>query len=136
MKLPTGHSELVQIVNAALVEATRTAGPWLACKSGRMQCCYGAFAINALDAARLKLGMRALQVEDPRKAEALERRAQAWIAEHGPEFPGDLESGTLGTSEEEQARFQEFADEAACPALDPETGHCNIYEWRPMTCRV
>ena len=42
----------------------------------------------------------------------------------------------LGTSEEEQERFEEFADDAACPALDPATGLCDVYEWRPMTCRV
>jgi len=48
----------------------------------------------------------------------------------------DRTTGTLGTSDEEQARFEEFANEAACPALDPATGLCDVYEWRPMTCRV
>jgi Fe-S-cluster containining protein len=33
-------------------------------------------------------------------------------------------------------RFEEFANEAACPALDPATGRCDVYAWRPMTCRV
>ena len=47
-----------------------------------------------------------------------------------------LTTGVLGTSDEEQERFAEFANEAACPALDPETGLCDVYEWRPMTCRV
>jgi Fe-S-cluster containining protein len=23
-----------------------------------------------------------------------------------------------------------------CPALDPATGHCDIYAWRPLTCRT
>jgi Fe-S-cluster containining protein len=54
----------------------------------------------------------------------------------GAEFPGDAATGVLGTSEEEQARFEEFANDAACPALDPATGLCCVYEWRPMTCRV
>jgi Fe-S-cluster containining protein len=34
------------------------------------------------------------------------------------------------------ACFEEFADEAACPALDPAAGSCDLYAWRPMTCRV
>jgi len=82
------------------------------------------------------VGIKALRATAPRKAEALVRRATEWIAEYGAEFPGDRATGTLGTSDEEQARFEEFANEAACPALDPATGLCDVYEWRPMTCRV
>jgi len=140
MRLPAGDSELVQIMDVELAEAARRASTWLACRPGCTQCCHGAFAINALDAARLHAGMRALRAADPEKgpgkAEAIEQRARAWIAEYGPEFPGDAATGVLGTSDEEQARFEEFANEAACPALDPATGLCDVYEWRPMTCRV
>jgi len=128
--------QLVQIMDATLDEAARRAGEWLACRPGCTQCCHGAFAINALDAERLKAGMRALHAADPQKAEAIEQRAKAWIAEHGPDFPGNAATGILGTSEEEQARFDEFANEAACPALDLATGLCDVYAWRPMTCRV
>ncbi len=42
----------------------------------------------------------------------------------------------LGESDEEIEEFEEFANDAACPALDPETGRCDVYAWRPMTCRV
>jgi Fe-S-cluster containining protein len=136
MSLPPGDRELVQIMDAALADAARLAGAWLACRPGCTQCCYGAFAINALDVARLEVGINALRATAPRKAEALVRRATEWIAEYGAEFPGDRATGTLGTSDEEQARFEEFANEAACPALDPATGLCDVYEWRPMTCRV
>jgi Fe-S-cluster containining protein len=136
MGLPPGDTQLVQILDAALAEASQRAGEWLACRPGCTQCCHGAFAINALDAERLKAGMQALHAADPRKAQALEFRAEAWIAEFGSEFPGDAHMGILGTSEEEQQRFEDFANEAACPALDPATGLCDVYVWRPMTCRV
>jgi Fe-S-cluster containining protein len=136
MRLPLGDAQLVQIMDAALAEAARKAGEWLACRPGCTQCCHGAFAINALDRERLKTGMQALHAADPQQAEAIERRAKAWIAEYGPEFPGDAGTGILGTTEEEQARFEEFANEAACPALNPATGLCDVYAWRPMTCRV
>jgi Fe-S-cluster containining protein len=136
MRLPSGDSQLVQIMDAALADTARKSGAWLACRPGCTQCCYGAFAINALDVARLQAGMQALRATDPRKAEAIEHRAKQWIAKYGSEFPGNAETGALGTSEEEQARFEEFANEAACPALDPETGLCDMYAWRPMTCRV
>jgi Fe-S-cluster containining protein len=136
MRLPAADRELVQIVNASLVRAAEQAGEWLVCRPGCTQCCYGAFAINQLDAARLRAGMEALHAEEPEAAQVIEQRARAWIAEFGAEFPGDRETGLLGESEDEQARFEDFASDAPCPALDPATGLCGVYEWRPMTCRV
>ena len=32
--------------------------------------------------------------------------------------------------------FAEFANDEPCPALDPETGACDLYSARPMTCRT
>lgn len=136
MPLPAGDRQLVQIVDAALVDVAHRAGDWLACRPGCTQCCHGAFSINALDALRLRAGMDALRVDDPPKAAAIESRTRAWLALHLPFFPGDPIIGILGTSDEEQARFEDFANEAACPALDPATGLCDVYAWRPMTCRV
>jgi len=136
MQLPKGDTELIQIMDAALVEAARLAGAWLVCKPGCAQCCHGAFAISQLDALRLREGMKALRVAEPSTANAVERRARAWVAEHGPEFPGDTASGLLGEADEERERFEEYANEAACPALDPESGRCELYAHRPMTCRV
>jgi Fe-S-cluster containining protein len=133
MKLPVGDAELMQRMDAALAEAARLAGEWLVCKPGCAQCCHGAFAISPLDALRLREGMKALLAAEPSAAEAIERRARAWVAEHGPEFPGDAATGLLGETNE---RFEEFADEAACPALEPVSGRCELYASRPMTCRV
>lgn len=136
MLLPPRDSELTQIVDAAFAEAARRAGAWLLCRPGCTQCCHGVFAIDALDAARLRAGRLALRGENPALADEVEQRAQAWVAEHGADFPGDLATGRLGASEEDEARFEEFANEAPCPALDPATGRCDLYAWRPMTCRV
>jgi Fe-S-cluster containining protein len=136
MVLPARDAELVQIMDASLVDAAGRAGAFLACRIGCTQCCHGAFAINALDAARLRAGMIELRVTNPAHAAEIERRARAWLAEHGPSFPGDRNTGALGSSFEDQARFEGFAEDAACPALDPATGRCDVYAWRPMTCRV
>ena len=136
MRLPAADYELVQIVDAALVETAGRAGEWLVCRLGCTQCCYGAFAINALDALRLRTGMETLRATQPALAAEIERRSRAWTSEFVHDFPGDLENGLLGASEENQERFEEFANDAACPALDPATGRCDVYEWRPMTCRV
>lgn len=127
---------LIQIVDANLADAASRAGLWLACRIGCTQCCHGAFAINALDAARLRAGMSSLRAKSPAIARAVEERAHEWIAEYGEDFPGDATTGLLGTSEDDLASFEEFADEAPCPVLDPATGRCDLYAWRPMTCRV
>ncbi|MGA2649935.1 MAG: YkgJ family cysteine cluster protein [Terracidiphilus sp.] len=136
MRRPAGDFELVRIVSAALADAARRAGPWLVCRVGCTQCCHGAFAINELDALRLHSGMETLRGTEPELAAEIERRARAWIEEHGAAFPGNLKTGTLGRSDAERKRFEGFADDAACPALDPVTGRCDVYAWRPMTCRV
>jgi Fe-S-cluster containining protein len=136
MSLPAGDSTLIQIVDASLAEAARRAGPWLVCRPGCTQCCYGAFAINTLDAERLRAGMDTLQAGDPAAAEAIRERARGWLERYGSGFPGDAVTGVLGTSEADRERFEDYADEAPCPALDLATGLCGVYAWRPMTCRV
>jgi len=136
MPLPTRDAELVQIVDASLADAARRAGDLLACRIGCTQCCHGAFAINALDAARLRSGMATLRVIDSVLAATIERRARAWLAEHSGNFPGDPNTGTLGKSVQDQEKFDDFANDAPCPALDAATGRCDVYAWRPMTCRI
>ena len=136
MHLPARDAELVQIMDVSLAEAARRGGTFLACRVGCTQCCHGAFAINALDAARLHAGMTELRATNPALAAEIERRSRAWLAEYGSLFPGDRNSGVLGSSVDDQERFDDFADDAACPALDPATGRCDVYAWRPMTCRV
>lgn len=128
--------QLLQIMDTALSDAALRAGEHLVCRPGCTQCCHGAFAIDALDALRLTRAMQAMHTAEPKRAAQIEARAKRYLAEFGGEFPGNLDTGRLGTSEAEQAAFEDFANDAACPALDPETGLCEVYEARPMTCRV
>jgi Fe-S-cluster containining protein len=127
---------LVQIVDAAFAEAARKSGSWLLCRPGCTQCCTGAFAINQLDAARLRQGMSDLQARSPERAAAVRERARMSIQRMAAEFPGDPQSGLLYEDKESERRFEDFANEEPCPALDPLTGRCELYEFRPMTCRI
>jgi Fe-S-cluster containining protein len=129
-------ARLIQIVDAALADATRRAGPHLACRPGCTQCCYGAFAINPLDALRLRTAMAKMAIDQPAQAAAIAERTNRYLAEFGPSFPGNPQTGILGTSDEEQEAFEDFANQAPCPALNPESGLCEMYDTRPMTCRV
>ena len=96
MRLPTGDSLLVQITSAAFADAAERAGEHLVCRQGCTQCCHGAFALNSLDALRLRAGIDILRATEPTLAAQIEGRARAWVAEHGAEFPGDAETGVLG----------------------------------------
>jgi Fe-S-cluster containining protein len=33
-------------------------------------------------------------------------------------------------------RWNDFANDEPCPALNPENGTCELYEFRPVTCRT
>jgi Fe-S-cluster containining protein len=136
MALPAGDRELVQIMDAALTDAACRAGAWLDCRPGCTQCCHGAFAINELDVQRLAAGVETLRSQNPVLAANLQRRTRIWLYEHGAAFPGDRATGRLGDTDADRTRFEDYANQAPCPALDPATGHCDVYEWRPMTCRV
>jgi len=128
--------ELIQIVDRALVAATRRSGEWLVCRPCCTQCCIGVFPINQLDALRLRRGLADLERRAPQQASRLRDRARATVTRLSPDFPGNPITGILDESEDAAERFSNFANDEPCPALDPETGNCELYESRPMTCRV
>ena len=126
----------MQIVDAAFADAAQRSGNWLLCRPGCTQCCIGVFEINQLDAMRLKQGMAELKKNDPQRAIRVRERARESVKRLRQEFPGDALTGVLGEDEDAQAVFEDFANDAPCPALDPESGTCDLYAHRPMTCRV
>lgn len=134
--LPPRDRELVQIVDAALADSARRSGDWLVCRKGCTQCCMGVFAINQLDAERLKQGMAELQTHDPERAERIRKRTRQSIARIAAEFPGDPSTGLLAEDPASEERFFDFANDEPCPVLDPETGACDLYAFRPLTCRL
>ena len=136
-RFPTsGDQKLIQIVDAALAEAMRKSGEWLVCRPGCTQCCIGVFAINQLDAMRLRRGLDELESRAPQRAAAIRRRARESAVRLAAEFPGNPLTGMLADGEEAAERFEEFGNDEPCPVLDQQTGLCQLYEFRPMTCRV
>lgn len=121
---------LIQIVDAATADAAQRSGPWLHCRLGCTQCCIGIFSITQLDAARLREGLAALS---PEKAATVRQRAKESVQRLTPNFPGNPVTGQL---DESDPRYEDFANDEPCPALDPTTGACDLYAARPITCRV
>jgi Fe-S-cluster containining protein len=132
------EQELIQIVNAALADAVQKSSKWLACKPGCSQCCHGVFAINQLDAIRLRKGLAELAAQDPERAGRLRRRALDTVARLSEDYPGDPVTGVLDEDDTDEAakRWDDFGNAEPCPVLDPATGTCELYESRPVICRT
>ncbi len=136
--LPSADQTLVQIVDAALADSARRSGKWLACRPGCSQCCVGVFAINPLDAIRLREGLAQLEAIAPERAASVRERALNAVARMSPSFPGNPATGLLEEDESQEAkdRWNDFANDETCPVLDPATGMCELYASRPITCRT
>ncbi len=101
-----------------MAEAVRRGGAWIACRPGCFECCLGPFPISQSDATRLREGLARL--DDAARAR-VQGRAAAYAA-------------AIGSYDEDG--LPEGMDDALCPALDPATGCCDLYEYRPVTCRT
>jgi Fe-S-cluster containining protein len=115
IQIENADRDLLASIAASMVEATRRSGSWLACRLGCTQCCIGPFAITQLDVLRLRSGLAALEASDPARAV----------------YPGDPCTGELFGEQD----LPDSTDELPCPALDPATGACDLYDARPITCR-
>jgi len=130
------NSSLVQLVDAALADATIRSGPHLVCRPGCTQCCIGVFPIAHQDAARLREGLDLLTQSDPARAARIRARTAVSLARLDPWFPGDVATGILHEDHEAAILFEEFANDEPCPVLDPDRGTCDLYESRPILCRT
>lgn len=126
-------NELFPIIDAALASAAQRSGAHLACRPGCHQCCIGVFAITPFDAAALRQGLAATP---PDVAERIRARALASRERLLSGFPGDPNTGILFTEAHHEETFEEFANDGPCPVLDPSTGTCDLYAWRPVQCRT
>jgi len=132
--LTAGDRRLLALVDAALDRARTTAGAHLVCQSGCTPCCFGPFAITQLDAWRLREGLRVLAETEPGRAAAVRDRAAAAVERQAPAF-GTGRAGVFATEAEEERFYETFASDP-CPALDPDSGACTVYAWRPAACRT
>jgi Fe-S-cluster containining protein len=101
-------AELIESIDRALAESARRSGEWLVCRPGCTPCCMGSFEITELDARRIQRGLTQLDASDPNRAAQIRHRAARWSGH----------------------------DDEPCPVLDPTSGTCDLYAYRPVTCRV
>jgi Fe-S-cluster containining protein len=126
----------LRVLDARLAGGAARAGARLACRIGCTECCHGPFPINVLDAQRLREGWRALSAADVARGAAVRARALAAVAAMADAFPGDAARGELAEDEGAQDVFLARFARSPCPALDPATGGCDLYDARPVSCRT
>jgi Fe-S-cluster containining protein len=105
----------------------------LPCCQGCSACCIGMFPITRLDALELQRGLIALP---SLQRDVIVTRARAQVSALEAAYPDllsqpDLDKWDDGTIDE---MVEHFAD-VPCPALAPD-GTCDIYAFRPITCRT
>jgi len=66
------------------------------------------------------------------------RRALDTIARLSEDYPGDPVTGVLDEDDTDEAakRWDDFGNAEPCPVLDPASGTCELYEFRPVICRT
>jgi Fe-S-cluster containining protein len=131
IQIESGDQRLLSQIAAAMAEAARRSGEWVVCRPGCIQCCIGPFAITALDALRLRRGLSVLDAVDPDRAARVRARAAEYVAAIATEYPGDPVTGELW----DEDALPPSMDDLPCPALDADSGLCDLYEARPVTCR-
>ncbi|HKV10610.1 MAG TPA: YkgJ family cysteine cluster protein [Thermoanaerobaculia bacterium] len=140
LDLDRADRRLLAVVEEAMSEAVHRAatesGSWLACRPGCTECCHGTFPVNRLDARRLRQGLAELAAQEPERARAVAARADAQIPRLREGFPGDPETGIFLDDDEAAEPYFTRHGALPCPVLDPETGCCDLYAWRPLTCRT
>ena len=124
---------LFPILDAALASTTERSGDWLACRPGCHQCCVGVFAISQFDAQQLREGLAMAPAD---VAQRVRTRAAQSRTRLLAEFPGDPVTGLLFTEPQHEEAFADFANDEPCPVLDPDTGTCDLYAFRPVQCRT
>jgi Fe-S-cluster containining protein len=105
----------------------------LPCRRGCSSCCVGLFAVTVLDADLLQRGVQSLP---PGTRREIQDRARRQVATLEKEFPRLALSPFVDhwTDAELDALADRFGD-LPCAALAPD-GSCQVYAFRPMTCRT
>lgn len=103
------------------------------CCQGCSACCVGLFPITRLDALELQRGLARLP---PLRREAIVVRARAQVTLLESAYPTLQSNPALDSWDDRviDGLVEQFSD-IPCPALSPE-GTCDVYPFRPITCRT
>jgi Fe-S-cluster containining protein len=123
--LPEKTSQWFARAAAALLEQ-------VPCHQGCCHCCIGTFPVTILDRHHLQEGLAHLP---DRQRRAIQQKAQDQVAAIEGKFPRLAGSPMLdGWPDQLTEQLAEQFQDLPCPALSPD-GRCQVYAFRPLTCR-
>ncbi len=125
-RLPIQAEHWFRRARAGILEA-------IPCREGCSHCCIGSFPITVLDVTELRRGLASL---DAIVRERVERRARGQASTIEESFPRLQSSPFLDQwGQPEIDAAVDHLGELPCPALNS-SGACDVYSFRPMTCRM
>lgn len=104
----------------------------IVCSDGCSGCCRGLFDISLLDARLLRAGFEQLSIA---ARAAVVAKAQIRLAELQERWPDFAPPYLLNLMDDSAWVEMPEDDHTHCPLLDPD-GRCQVYDHRPMTCRL
>lgn len=123
--LPEKTSRWFERATAALLEQ-------LPCRQGCCHCCIGTFPVTILDRQHLQEGLASLPDAQRR---TVQQNAQDQVAAIESKFPLLAGSPMLdGWPDRLTEQLAEQFQDLPCPALSSD-GRCQVYAFRPLTCR-
>ena len=128
-------ARILRILDDGLTEARRRAGDAATCRSGCFGCCLGPFPITMQDAERLRRGLSEMESTAPDRGARIRQRAAEAALALRTDFPGDWSTGMLDPSRTDELYASRF-EMIPCPALELESGACELYPHRPVACRT
>lgn len=125
-RLPIQAEHWFRRARAGILEA-------IPCRQGCSCCCIGPFPITVLDVIELRRGLASL---DSSVRERVERRARGQVSKIEEIFPRLQTSPFLDQwSQPEVDAVVDRLTDLPCPALNS-SGACDVYSFRPLTCRM
>jgi Fe-S-cluster containining protein len=134
--LEEADGRFLRALDAAVAEGEARCGGRLDYGRACPACCLGPFPINRLDALRLQRGLAELAAREPARADAIVAAAQDAVRSLAADFPGDGSRGRLVDEVSGRDAFFARFHRRPCPALDLQSGRCQLYAARPLTCRT
>jgi Fe-S-cluster containining protein len=127
------YGNLLKEVDAWFTRAAAAHPEQIMCGKGCSGCCRGLFDITLLDALYLQQGF--LKLSETIR-EGVLAKAGLRVSDIKAQWPEFSQPYLLNHwTEEEWLELMPEDDETTCVLLD-DNGHCLVYEFRPMTCRL
>jgi Fe-S-cluster containining protein len=127
------YEELANSVNKAFIQIANEFPEEVKCKPGCCDCCYALFDLTLVEAVYISKKFRETYTDDLKRHEILERAAKADREIHRLKKKAFDEQKNGATDIEIIGKMA--MERVRCPLLNDDN-KCELYDFRPLNCRV